>query len=227
MAKTEYLSLFRKNFDEIQAALGKSPCDIYLRGVNEGQGYRTIPSLVVSLDIRNSCRFLAETGDLDYILRANREMLCLTQVSSYFKLLGDGGLFILEPAELAVHRETLFEYLVTLVQVFREDADRAGFDIGYGCSVTWGELHKYELYGETACLLYRDYLGYALNYSHRLTSVAEKHEILLGRGVDKVLDLDALCARYDLGLGPLNLPPGSLKGMNEDDHRVQVLRFED
>jgi len=215
-----------KNFDQIKNALSKSPCDIYLHGISESASGKTVEALVFSLDMRNSSRFLMETGDVDFIMRANRELLSFTQVSTYFKLLGDGGLFIVELEDLEEHRDTVMDYLITIIQVLKEESEKCGYDLGYGCAIAYGRLHKFELFGETASLLYRDYLGYSINHVCRLTALARKHEVLITPDVLPFLNLDTIVDRYDLVRSARQLLPGTMKGISDKDYSVISVKIE-
>jgi len=179
------------------------------------KGY--VDALVLSMDLRGFSSYaLANDPALvtAFLEKYTQELLAAVNGfrASYYKLLGDGALVIWDKADA--------EAMASCVELFgllREVVDCLALDHGSVCALagaaTYGNLYKYEIFGECSGLKYRDYIGYAINCAVRLQSIA-RPGFLLGQS--------SLAPRFALtvpSLDPARKPPlASLKGILAEDY---------
>jgi len=176
-----------------------------------------VDSLVLCIDLRG---FSSYARDKDpalvaaFLEKYSQELLAAVNgySASYYKLLGDGAMVIWDGADSEAMSACveLFDLLRDVVDSVAELHDSSCALAG---AVTFGNVYKYEIFGECSGLKYRDYIGYAINCAFRLQSIAAAGE-LLGQG--------SLADRYGIEAPRLDVerkpPLSSIKGVREDDY---------
>ena len=188
---------------------------VSLRDDRYEKGY--VDALVLCIDLRGFSSYARDTDPevvVAFLEKYSQELLAAVNgfSASYYKLLGDGAMVIWDKAD-AESMETCIELFGLLRDVVGSVAELYDSTCSLAGAVTFGNLYKYEIFGECSGLKYRDYIGYAINFAFRLQSLAAAGQ-LLGQG--------SMAERFCIGaprLDPARKPPlASLKGVREEDY---------
>ena len=212
----------RSDINAIKKILKKMAVDIF-EGDYLSKTFNN--ALILCLDIRNFSDFLcSHEEDVVYKLITDFSSNLLACINffgcgcSYYKLMGDGALIIWDESNEKSSNEAISVFN-TYSDFLNEDLFKKYNTLGLAGALVEEKLFKYEISAETSQIKYRDYIGYGINLSCRLQTLANTNELILNE-----LITESKCIPFKINQTPEILKELKLlKGLKGEDRKRLLL----